>query len=498
MSADIRPLEGGTKESLFSIIKSMHPKHRWKGNNGYSHILRVCLPLIASNISVSAMLFTDRLFLSHYSLEAIAASLPAGVAVVTVSSFFQGLVAYVSVFTAQYTGAGQPRRAAAALWQGIYLALFSGLLIGLTYFAAPLIFRVGGHPPEVQELEVIYYRILAVPSFLSLVYFAMSSFLAGLGRTRMVMWVNLIGAMVNIPTTYALVFGLEISELKIFGLVVTSGVRLAPEMGIAGAATATAFSWLVTTLIFTAIIFNKKMEKSHDIFRSRALDWGLMRRMAAYGSPGGFQRFLELGTFTFFAFAIGWLGSLELAANNIVFSIEAISFFPMLGVGATISILVGQSIGRGRPEEAAQAVVSGVGVSSLYVLTIAVIFLVFPKPILSLFLAAHYAPAESAELLELGTILLRFVVAYTVFDGLYLCCFGAMSGAGDVWFPMAAMGVSGIFFMALPVWLLFTFDLASIYTLWSAFVFYILVLTAIGAWRYRQGQWRSMRVIERT
>lgn len=487
MPANTLPREGGTqKESLFSVFKSMHPKRRWKGNNGYSHILRVCLPLIASNISVSAMLFTDRLFLSRYSMDSIAASLPAGVAVVTVSSFFQGLIAYVSVFTAQYTGAGQPKRAAAALWQGIYLALLSGLLIALTYFAAPWIFHLGGHSPAVQELEAIYYRILAVPSFLNLVYFAMSSFLAGLGRTRMVMWVNLIGAFVNIPLTYCLVFGVEVG-----------GVRLAPEMGIAGAATATAFSWLVTTVIFIALIFNKKLEKSHDIFRARAFDWDLMKRMIAFGSPGGFQRFLELAAFTFFAFAIGWLGSLELAANNIVFSIEAISFFPMLGVGATISILVGQSIGRGRPNEAAEAVVSGVGVSSLYVLMIAVLFLVFPKPLLSLFLASHYDAETSARILELGVVLLRFVVAYTVFDGLYLCCFGAMNGAGDVWFPMAAMGISGVVCMVLPVWALFAFDLASIYNLWGTFVFYILSLTSVGAWRYRQGKWRSKQVIEK-
>jgi len=482
----LAPVGGAKKESLWSVIKSMHPRRRWKGNNGYSHILRICLPLIASNISVSAMLFTDRLFLSRYSLEAIAASLPAGVAVVTVSSFFQGLIAYVSVFTAQYTGAGQPKRAAAALWQGIYLALFSGLLIGLTYFISPWIFRMGGHPPEVQELEAVYYRILALPSFLNLVYFAMSSFLAGLGRTRMVMWVNLIGATVNIPLTYCLVFGVEIA-----------GLRLAPEMGIAGAAVATAFSWLVTTVIFSALIFNKKFEKSHDIFRARAFDWSLLKRMIAFGSPGGFQRFLELAGFTFFAFAIGWLGAFELAANNIVFSIEALSFFPMLGVGATISILVGQSIGRGRPDEAAEAVVSGVGVSSVYVLMIAVLFLVFPKPLLSLFLAAHYDPETSARILELGVILLRFVVVYTVFDGLYLCCFGAMSGAGDVWFPMVVMGLAGVFCMALPVWGLFAFGRANIYSLWGTFVFYILVLTAVGAWRYRQGKWRSKQVIER-
>ncbi len=479
------PQDGAHKDSLLSTLKSISPRRRWRGENGYRHVLRICLPLIASNISVSAMLFTDRLFLSHYSLEAIAASLPSGVALVTVSSFFQGLVAYVSVFTAQYTGAGQPRRAAAVLWQGIYLAILSGILIGLTYFAAPLLFRIGGHHPEIQAQEVIYYRILALPSVLNLVYFAMSSFLAGLGRTRMVMWGNLLGTLVNIPLAYALIFGVNIG-----------GVQVVPDWGRAGAAVATATAWLVTTLLFIILIFNRRLEKSHGVFQAWRLDPPLLKRLIAFGSPGGLQRFLELAAFTFFAFAIGWLGDLPLAANNIVFSIEAISFFPMLGVGATVSILVGQSIGRGRPDDASEAVVSGLGVSSVYVLLIATVFLAVPRPLLGLFMADHYAPGIQTQILDLGVVLLRFVVAYTVFDGIYLCCFGALSGAGDVWFPMAAMGVAGVAGLALPIWFLFAFDLATVHSLWMVFVFYILSLTATGAWRYRRGYWRSRRVIE--
>lgn len=475
----------GRKQSLAALLKSMNPKTRWRGNNGYRHILRICLPLIASNISVSAMLFTDRIFLGRYSLEAIAASLPAGAAMFTVASFFQGLVAYVTVFTAQYTGAGRPHRAAAALWQGLYMAVLAGLLIASTYFLAPWFFRVGGHPENVQRLEVIYYRILAVPSVLHLMYFAMSSFLAGMGRTRMVMWVNLAGALINIPLTAALVFGVSVG-----------GVVIIPEMGIVGAGVSTVMAWLITVVIFALLIFNRKLERTHNIFKARAVDAPLMLRMIRYGSPGGLQRFLEFSGFTFFAFVVGRLGEMHLAANNIVFSIEALSFFPMIGAGATVSILVGQAIGRGRPDDASEATISGIGISSVYVVFIAVLFLAFPEPLLRLFQSSHYDEETSRRITELGVVLLRFVVLYTVFDGLYLCCFGALSGAGDVRFPMMAMGFCGVFCLAAPIWALFAFGWANIYTLWTAFVFYVLTLTGAGVWRYRLGLWRSMRVIE--
>jgi MATE family multidrug resistance protein len=238
------------------------------------------------------------------------------------------------------------------------------------------------------------------------------------------------------------------------------------------------------------------MARSHDVFRAWRPDFRLMRRLMAYGSPGGLQRFMDLAAFTFFAFIIGRLGELYLAANNIVFSIEAISFFPIIGGGAAISILVGQSIGRGRPEEASQAVVSGIGISSLYAAAISLLFLLWPGPLLELFLADHYDQATRARILELGTVLLRFVVAYTIFDGLCLCCLGALSGAGDVWFPMAAMAVSVFFCLMLPIQLLFSQGWANVYSLWSCFVLYVLVITGVGAWRYRQGRWRFMQVIE--
>ena len=473
------------KVGLWATIKSLSPKARWNGDNGYGHILRICLPLIAANISVSAMLFTDRLVLSHYSLEAIAASLPAGVAFVTVSSFFQGLVAYVTVFVAQYTGAGRHHRAGAALWQGIYLSAISGLIIGLSWFAAPALFEFGGHSPEVQKQEVIYYRMLAIPAFVNMPYFAMSSFLAGLGRTRMVMWVNLLGAIVNIPLTVMLVFGVEIA-----------GVQVLPEMGIRGAALSTVIAWVVTVLIFIVLIFNRKMQKTHNVFNTWGFDVGLLKRMVSYGFPGGVQRFAELAAFSYFAFIIGRLGELHLATNNIIFSIESLAFFPMLGVGATISILVGQSIGRGQPDVASKAVLSGIGISSVYMVIMAFVFLVFPRPLMGLFLGDNYSPEVVEQILTLGETMLFFVVLYTVFDGLYLCCFGALNGAGDVWFPTIAMGLSGILALVVPVQLLFHFGWATVATLWLTFVFYVLVLTSAGAWRYRQGKWRSMRVIE--
>jgi MATE family multidrug resistance protein len=60
--------------------------------------------------STMVMEFTDRVFLANYSLESIAAALPAGIAAYLFISFFAGTAGYVNVFIAQYTGAGALNR----------------------------------------------------------------------------------------------------------------------------------------------------------------------------------------------------------------------------------------------------------------------------------------------------------------------------------------------------------------------------------------------------
>ncbi len=77
--------------------------------------------------SITLMHFTDRMFLANYSLDAIAAALPAGIASFTSIAFFMGVANYTNAFVAQYTGARALNRVGAALWQGIYFSLLAAL-----------------------------------------------------------------------------------------------------------------------------------------------------------------------------------------------------------------------------------------------------------------------------------------------------------------------------------------------------------------------------------
>ena len=88
----------------------MKIKDRWQTQGGYREFLALAIPLILSTSLWSIQHFVNRMFLTWYSPEAIAAALPAGLLNFAVASLFIGTASYTGTFVAQYNGAGMNSR----------------------------------------------------------------------------------------------------------------------------------------------------------------------------------------------------------------------------------------------------------------------------------------------------------------------------------------------------------------------------------------------------
>jgi MATE family multidrug resistance protein len=453
---------------------------RWSRKNGYKDVLAISLPLVASMGSLTLMQFTDRMFLANYSADAIAAALPAGIASFTVIAFFMGVANYVNAFIAQYMGACTFNRVGASVWQGIYFSLMASCVLALLYFVSGALFDLIGHSPHIQRLEVSYFNILTLGAGLVVLASAMACFYTGRGLTRTVMVVHMIGAVVNIPLDYCLI----------------NGVGFFPELGIVGAALATVTASATIVGILSVLIFSPGNRSRYGTWKGRAFDKELFGRLMHYGLPSGIQFFLEIFGITFFIQMVGRLGDLELAASNIVLSIETLSFLPMVGFHIGTATLVGQAIGRGRPEDGTYATMSALHITMAYMIFVAVAFIVTPKPLLNLFKAHHHTAAQYAEIMDLGVILMRFVAVFCFFDALNLIFSGAIKGAGDTRFIMWTIGALSLGVMITPMYVAVEIFQAGLYAAWTLATFYICALGIAFMMRYRQGKWKSMRVIE--
>jgi len=450
--------------------------------NQYGEVLRVCLPLVLSLSATTLMEFTDRVFLANYSIEAISASLPAGITAYLFLAFFGGVGSYAGVFIAQYSGKGDHRSIGAVLWQAIYFTIIAGLLMYLVaVFATDAIFMLAGHEEEVQRLETIYFSILCKGGFLHVAMATLSTFFTGRGLTRPVMIITFVGVFVNIPLDYALIFGL-------WGL---------PEMGIRGAAIATVIAWIINVVLLIALIFTRKHEEKFYVLSQIQVQWKLLKRLLRFGVPAAFQFTMDILAFTLFVLLVGRIGTAELAATNIVLSINALTFMPSMGASQGISVLVGQALGRKSPELATTYVRSGVRMLLVYTLIIDLIFIFAPEFVLAPFFHDTGSGVDPTVLAHARDIL-KIVAVYLFCDVLYMMYTGALRGAGDTRFMMIAATLAAPICLILPVYIGIEHFSISVNTAWLWILFFIATLNLVSWIRYRQGKWQKMLVIEDT
>ncbi|MFW5859423.1 MAG: MATE family efflux transporter, partial [Planctomycetota bacterium] len=447
-------------------------------------VLHTAAPLIAGSAGTGLMLFGDRVMLGRYSEAAIAAAMPAGIAAFTCLTLFLGIATYAQVFVAQYTGAGRCERSGAAVWQGVHVALFGGLCSALIALCADPLFAWAGHPPAVRAQEAPYFAILTAGGVSLLLQRALAAFWGGRGRTRFVMYQGLAAAGLNLGFNWLLIFG----------------NCAFPRLGIVGAGIGTVLANTLVAGVSFALFLSARNRRRFGTWPARRFQPALLRRLLYYGLPHGLHFFLDMLSFTVFVHLVGRLAQRPAAvganiqeAASIVFSLNAISFLPLVGLGQATSILVGQAVGADEPCLARRMVAGARNLALAYGALMSLWYLLYPDPLLACFTRAH--DPQQAATLGLARRLLYFVCVWQLLDGLWIVYMSAIQGAGDtrfsMWMGVVLAWVAFVVPAALSVWLG-----ADVWALWSILLAYVALGAGVFYIRYRGGQWEGMRVIQ--
>ncbi len=448
---------------------------------GYREVIRVALPLILSTASMTLMLFVDRMFLSWYGEDSVAAATPGGITYFTICSIFLGTAQYVNTIVAQHHGSGDKPACARAVWQGIFFSTAAAPMILACIPVGGIIFTWSGHGVTVSTLEKEYFSILMVGGVVLPFNAALSSFFSGRGRTAVVMWGNLAGNAANLVLAYALIFG----KLGF------------PEMGIRGAGLATAITGAIPALYWAVLFLSPRYQVQYRTRKEFRWDPKLFSMLLRYGIPSGVQFFLDVGSFTMFVLLVGRLGEADLAAANIALSIEMLAFLPMVGMSIATSTLVGEYIGRDRPEIAQKSTYSALKLALAYTAIPAVLYLFIPGSLMELFRPAPHIGQGFDVIMAKGIVLVRVIAIYTMFDTIFIVFSGALKGAGDTRFAMWAQILMAWIFFIPPVYLIIEYFHAGLFAAWSWVLVYVVVLGVIFWLRFRSGYWKTIRMVER-
>lgn len=143
---------------------------------------------------------------------------------------------------------------------------------------------------------------------------------------------------------------------------------------------------------------------------------------------------IETSLFMLTVIMMGWLGTTELAAHQVAIQCAAFTFMVPLGIGMASSVRVGQELGKRDPVAARRAGFTGVGISTLFMIGSAVVFLVMPRGIVSLYLDLQ--EPSNAEVIEMAVHLLFFAAIFQIVDGVQVAMMGALRGMKDTFQPM--------------------------------------------------------------
>ena len=442
---------------------------------GMWEVLKIALPLILASSAHAVNLLADRIMLDHYSDAAVAGAMAAGLTSFTLSCFFLGIIGYTGTFVAQYYGAGAHDRVGTAVWQGIFLSTLGGIFLASGWFWGERLFSLFGHEAAVVKEEVEYFRLLSLGGILLLLNTAFCAFWGGRGKTNMIMAVNLITTALNVPFNYALIYGN-------WGF---------PELGIAGAAWGTNLSALFSCLILAGFFFLSSASRRHFGTCSKIFDWDLFKRLIRYGMPNGIQFALDLASFNIFIIVLGRYGMVIQAGASIAFGLNSLAFTPMIGIGQTVSILVGQCIGARDIEHARRSVRSARNLVWIYMAFMGLIFVLRPELVLWGF------SNKNPEVIDAAKIMLKFISCFLLFDGLFIVYSNAIRAAGDTLFSMLAGTAMALLMQAVPSIVLGYFKI-NVWIIWICIVVYIVTAGTVFYLRYRNGKWTRMKVIEDT
>jgi len=372
---------------------------------------------------------------------------------------------------ARHIGAGELRAAEETLRQSIVTALVLATLAVLPVFVwAPQLIAAFRVDDAVIAAGTPFVRIvlLGVPAGASL--FVIVSSLRGAGDTRTPLAIGAVVGAVNVVLAYGLIFGR-------LGL---------PELGVAGAALATALAFIAGAGLGLLVLARGRLVLRIR-WRPLYVRGDVVRRLVRIGYPAAIEHLLmQVGFFLYIVFAAEH-GTAAVAAYFIGVRILALSFLPGFGFAAAAGTMVGQNLGAGRPAEAERSGWASLNLALWLMSAAGVVIFVAARPIARLFV-------DDAEVIADAVSFIRVLALAQPLMAIDFTLGGALRGAGDTRFPLVTV-LLGFYLCRLGAAYLVTFSLGlGVDWLWFAIIGDYLTRSVLKVYRFRSGAWKLIRV----
>lgn len=454
-------------------------------------ILKLALPTVAAMLAQSLVNEIDLIFFAYLphpeSSDAQAALVPS----LIVLWLFGGSLSAISVgtqaFTARRYAEGKVDDAGAVLANAAFFALTAGVVFSvLGYLAMPYILGATLKTGGAYDAAVGYsrWRLLGITSMATT--FAFKAFFDGLGKTHVHLVASVVMNILNIVLCLLFIYGNAALGL--------------PKMGMAGAG----FAGFVATYVGLGVMivyalqpeYRSRFHPFDPKKLDRALTWSILKlsipsAVATIVGMIGFYLFISIANRLDVMQLAGGSGvgvePVNGAATSVVIEILKFAITACLAFGTSTATLVAQSIGEKDPDKAERfgwvSVKLGLGIFGVVGMLVAV----FAPLVLRVFThspAVHEASLVPLRMMGLCTPLLAVGMIVTQ----------ALFGAGNTRFVAIAEGLLHFGLFVPLAWLLGIALHFGLVGIWAAGAIYMLALAAIMSWKFRTGDWKTIRI----
>lgn len=397
-----------------------------KSKTYYGSILKLGLPILVGQLGMIVVGFADNIMVGRYSTEALAsASFVNNLFNITIFcclGFAYGLTPVVGALFSQNRREDIGATVRVGLWLNIAFTLLVMAVMTAIYFNLDRL----GQPEELLPLIRPYYLIYMCGMLPVTVFNVFAQWSYGIKNTSLPMWIILVTNVINIIGNYILIDGN-------FG---------APELGLVGAGLSTLLARVIAPV---AIIIAFFCSRGNALYRKGYCTGRITRsalwRIWKMSIPVSMQMTFESGSFTVAAVMSGWLGTVALAAFQIVVITGTLGFCIYYSIGSAVAILVANEAGRSDNSAMRRVAWSGYHILLCLMALSSMIFIFFGRTIMHAF-------TDDSVVLAVAYTLIFPLVLYQVADATQINFANALRGTSNVmpmlWIAFVSYVVIGV------------------------------------------------------
>ncbi len=440
------------------------------------HQLKVLtVPVFIEMALVMMLGAVDTVMLSRYSDNSVAAVGLDNQLISLVFLVYQFFSMGAAILCAQYIGAGLRKRLVQVVGMALAVNLILGLAVSvLLFFYTEGLLQLMGLRPELMGDGLVYLKITGALSFFQALSLTFSASLRSADKVIYPMVVTGIVNVLNIVGNYALIFGH-------WGC---------PQLGVEGAAIATAACRAIAMVMLCVIHFKKHIPR-FPLHYFRPMPWLELRNLFYIGIPSMSENISYCLSQVVITFFINQISNEALAARTYCHNMIMFVYLFCLSITQGGDILVGHLVGQQRHQAAYILGNYFFKWSMIITLTGSVVLAICGRNILSVF-------TNNQEIIAMGVWVLVVDIFLEIGRTSNIFAGSTLRATGDTIYPFV---VGVIFQWSVAVGVSYIIGIPLGYGLvgmWIGFALDENIRGIILVRRWRSGKWRTKGFVKET